>query len=323
VSENWPDSREFWCNHRVMVTGGNGFLGKNIVRKLRDHGGDVCVADIDRYDLRRLEDIRRALSENRPQVVIHLAARVGGIGANREHPAEFFYDNLMMGVPLLHESWVAGVEKFVALGTICCYPKFTPVPFREENLWDGYPEETNAPYGLAKKMLLVQSQAYRQQYGFNSIFLMPVNLYGPGDNFDPASSHVIPALIKKCVDAKNAGQDHIEVWGDGSPTREFLYVEDAAEGILLAAERYNQSHPVNLGSAFDISIKDLVQTIALLTEFNGEIVWNTTKPNGQPLRKLDTSRAKEMFGFEARTRFEDGLRQAIMWYISELGAGAE
>jgi len=246
--------------------------------------------------------------------VIHLAARVGGIGANREHPAEFFYDNLMMSVPLFHESWVAGVKKFVALGTICCYPKFTPVPFREENLWDGFPEETNATYGLAKKMLLVQSQAYRQQYGFNSIFLMPVNLYGPGDNFDPTSSHVIPALIKKCVDAKESGADSIVVWGDGTPTREFLYVEDAAEGILLAAEHYSESEPVNLGSAFEISIKELVELIARLTGFEGEIIWDTTKPNGQPRRKLDTSRAKERFGFEARTPFEEGLKRTINWY---------
>lgn len=317
MTNNWDAN--FWRARRVMVTGGNGFLGKYVVRKLHERGADVFVADRDRYDLRYLADIRRALSDAKPQMVIHLAARVGGIGANREHPAEFFYDNLMMSVPLFHESWVAGVEKFVALGTICCYPKFTPVPFREENLWDGYPEETNAPYGLAKKMLLVQSQAYRQQYGFNSIFLMPVNLYGPGDNFDPASSHVIPALIKKCVDAKNAGDDHIVVWGDGSPTREFLYVEDAAEGILLAAERYNESEPVNLGSAFEISIKDLVELIARLTGFQGRIIWDTTKPNGQPRRKLDTSRAKAKFGFEARTPFEEGLRKTIEWYVANQG----
>jgi GDP-L-fucose synthase len=250
-------------------------------------------------------------------IVIHLAARVGGIGANREHPAEFFYDNLMMSVPLLHESWVAGVDKFVALGTICCYPKFTPVPFREENLWDGYPEETNAPYGLAKKMLLVQSQAYRQQHGFNSIFLMPVNLYGPGDNFDPDSSHVIPALIKKCVDAKQAGDDHIVVWGDGSPTREFLYVEDAAEGILLATERYDRSDPVNLGSGFEISIEDLVHLIAEATGFTGDIVWDTSKPNGQPRRKLDVSRAEQGFGFRARTTFEEGLKHTVEWYFNK------
>jgi GDP-L-fucose synthase len=308
---------EFWTGRRVMVTGGNGFLGKFIVGKLHERGADVFIADVDRYDLRQLDDIRRALSDAKPQMVIHLAARVGGIGANREHPAEFFYDNLMMGAPLLHESYVAGVEKFVALGTICCYPKFTPVPFREENLWDGYPEETNAPYGLAKKMLLVQSQAYRQQYGFNSIFLMPVNLYGPGDNFDPASSHVIPALIKKCVEAKQKGDEHIVVWGDGSPTREFLYVEDAAEGILLAAERYNQSEPVNLGSAFEISIKELAELIAQLTGFSGEIVWDTAQPNGQPRRKLDTSRAEARFGFQSATPFEQGLRKTIAWYQAQ------
>jgi len=307
----------FWRGRRVMVTGGNGFLGKNIVRKLNERGARVFVADVDRYDLRKLDDIRRALSDAKPQMVIHLAARVGGIGANRAHPAEFFYDNLMMSVPLLHESWIVGVEKFVALGTICCYPKFTPVPFREDDLWNGYPEETNAPYGLAKKMLLVQSQAYRRQYGFNSIFLMPVNLYGPGDNFDPASSHVIPALIKKCVDAKEAGEDHIVVWGDGSPTREFLFVEDAAEGILLAAERYNESEPVNLGSAFEISIKDLAELIVKLTGFSGRIEWDTSQPNGQPRRKLDTSRAKERFGFEARVRFEEGLRKTIEGYVRE------
>ena len=306
----------FWQNRRVMVTGGNGFLGKNVVRKLNERGAQVFIAEYDQYDLRHLDQIRRALNDGKPQMVIHLAARVGGIGANQAHPAEFFYDNLMMGVPLLHESWVAGVEKFVALGTICCYPKFTPIPFREDDLWNGYPEETNAPYGLAKKMLLVQSQAYRQQYGYNSIFLMPVNLYGPGDNFDPAHSHVIPALIKKCVDAKRAGADFISVWGDGSPTREFLYVADAAEGILLAAERYNESEPVNLGSAFEISIKDLAELIVKLTGFQGKLVWDTTKPNGQPRRKLDTSRAKEKFGFESQVRFEEGLRETIEWYVS-------
>jgi len=318
---NWPDPKEFWRNRRTMVTGGNGFLGRHLVRKLREREADVFIVDIDRYDLRQVEDIRRALSDAKPQMVIHLAARVGGIGANLEHPAEFFYDNLMMGAPLLHESWVAGVEKFVALGTICCYPKFTPVPFREENLWDGYPEETNAPYGLAKKMLLVQSLAYRQQYGYNSIFLMPVNLYGPGDNFDPASSHVIPALIKKFLDAKqsaicNPQSAIVTVWGDGSPTREFLYVEDAAEGILLAAERHNQSDPVNLGSAFEISIKDLVHAIARMTGLQGRILWDTTKPNWQPRRKLDVSRAKEFFGFSAETSFEEGLKATIEWYVA-------
>jgi GDP-L-fucose synthase len=306
----------FFENKRVMVTGGNGFLGKNVVRTLQARGATVLVADQDRYDLRRLEDIRRALAENRPHIVIHLAARVGGIGANLAHPGEFFYDNLMMSVPLLHESWQSGVEKFVALGTICCYPKFTPVPFREDDVWNGYPEETNAPYGLAKKMLLVQSQAYRQQYGFNSVFLMPVNLYGPGDNFDPANSHVIPALIKKCVDAKNAGDDHIVVWGDGTPTREFLYVQDAAEGIVLAAERYNESAPVNLGSAFEISIKELAELIVRLTGFPGKLIWDPTKPNGQPRRKLDTRRAQEKFGFESRVPFEEGLRKTIDWYVA-------
>lgn len=311
-------SDDFWHNKRVMVTGGDGFLGKYVVRRLSQCGASIFVPRIENYDLRRLEDIRRALKDSNPQVVIHLAARVGGIGANLEHPAEFFYDNLMMSVPLLHESWAAGIEKFVALGTICCYPKFTPVPFREENLWDGYPEETNAPYGLAKKMLLVQSEAYRQQYGFNSVFLMPVNLYGPGDNFDPSSSHVIPALIKKCVDAKEAVEDHIVVWGDGSPTREFLYVEDAAEGILLAAERYNKSDPVNLGSSFEISIKDLVELIARLTQFEGKIVWDTSKPNGQPRRKLDTSRAEREFGFRSSIPFEVGLERTIEWYQTAL-----
>lgn len=306
--------REFWQDKRVMITGGSGFLGKYVVKGLEARGACPFVVEHQRYDLRNLADIRRALGEAKPQLVIHLAARVGGIGANREHPAEFFYENLMMSVPLLHESWAAGVEKFVGLGTICCYPKFTPVPFREEAVWEGYPEETNAPYGLAKKMLLVQSQSYRQQYGFNSVFLMPVNLYGPGDNFHPLSSHVIPALIKKCVDAEATGQDHIVVWGDGSPTREFLYVEDAAEGILLAAERYDKSDPVNLGSAFEISIKDLVETIVRLTGFQGRIVWDTSQPNGQPRRKLDTSRAEREFGFKSKVPFEEGLKRTIEWY---------
>lgn len=317
MNSPWSESGDFWRNRRVVLTGGAGFLGSFVANKLRRLGaGEIFVPRSSRYDLRDLEAVRRLLSDARPHVVIHLAALVGGIGANREHPAEFFHDNLMMGVPLLHESWVADVEKFVALGTICCYPKFTPVPFREESLWDGYPEETNAPYGMAKKMLLVQSQAYRQQYGFNSIFLMPVNLYGPGDNFDPASSHVIPALIKKCVDAREAGADRIEVWGDGSPTREFLYVEDAAEGILMAAERYNKSDPVNLGSAFEISIRELAELIMRLTGFEGRIVWDTTKPNGQPRRKLDTGRAEREFGFRARTSFEVGLRRTVDWYMS-------
>jgi GDP-L-fucose synthase len=305
----------FWQEQRVVVTGGSGFLGSFVVRALKGRGAaEVLVPRKAEYDLRRLEAVQDLLNDTRPTLVIHLAATVGGIGANRAHPAEFFYDNLMMGVQLLHESWRTGVDKFVAIGTVCAYPKFTPIPFREDDLWNGYPEETNAPYGLAKKMLLVQSQAYRQQYGYNSLFLLPVNLYGPGDNFDLESSHVIPALIRKCVEARDKGAEHIVAWGDGSPTREFLYVEDAAEGILLAAERYNESMPVNLGSSYEISIKDLLETVASLIGFTGEIVWDVSKPNGQPRRKLDVSRAKELFGFEAQTAFAEGLRQTIEWY---------
>ncbi|MDW8325831.1 MAG: GDP-L-fucose synthase [Anaerolineales bacterium] len=304
-----------WSSKRVVVTGGAGFLGRHIVARLRAVGcREIFVPRKADYDLRERGNILRLYGETQPHLVIHAAGHVGGIGANRAHPAEFFYDNLMMGVQLLHEAWRAGVEKFVAIGTVCAYPKFTPVPFREDDLWNGYPEETNAPYGLAKKMLLVQSQAYRQQYGFNSIFLLPVNLYGPGDNFDPESSHVIPALIRKCVEAQARGDDEIVVWGDGSPTREFLYVEDAAEGIVLAAERYDSSEPVNLGSAFEISIKDLVHTIAEATGFRGRVVWDTTKPNGQPRRKLDTSRAEQAFGFRSRTDFAEGLRKTVEWY---------
>jgi len=266
--------------------------------------------------LRRGDDIRRALSDSAPDIVIHLAARVGGIGANRVHPAEFFYDNLMMGVPLLHEAWRGGVAKFVAIGTVCAYPKFTPVPFREDDLWNGYPEETNAPYGLAKKMLLVQSQSYRQQYGYNSIFLLPVNLYGPGDNFDPETSHVIPALIKKFLHARACGEPAVEVWGDGSPSREFLYVQDAAEGIILATEHYHEGQPVNLGSGDEVTIKELAETIAGLTNFKGMIRWNTAQPNGQPRRCLDTSLAKRAFGFEARVALQDGLKQTVECYLS-------
>ncbi|MGB2713795.1 MAG: GDP-L-fucose synthase [Vicinamibacterales bacterium] len=318
MPNRWPESREFWKNQRVMVTGGSGFLGSYVVEQLKNRGAsDVFVPTRRTHDLRILDNIRQALRDAKPTMVLHLAARVGGIGANREHPAEFFYDNLMMGVPLLHESWAAGVEKFVALGTICCYPKHTAVPFNESDVWDGYPEETNAPYGLAKKMLLVQSQAYREQYGFNSIFVMPVNLYGPRDNFDPASSHVIPALIRKCVEAQERGDSEIVVWGDGSPTREFLYVEDAAEGLLLAAERYNDSAPVNLGSASEITIKDLAETIAKLTGFGGRIVWDASKPNGQPRRCLDVTRARQLFGFEASASFTDGLSRTIEWYRQE------
>ena len=302
---------------RICVTGGAGFLGQHLVRNLQSKGAhDIFIPRYPEYDLVKSEDIARMLADAQPDIIIHLAAHVGGIGANLARPAEFFYDNLMMGVQLMHQAWQRGVEKVVALGTICAYPKFTPIPFKEEHLWDGYPEETNAPYGLAKKMLLVQSQAYRQQYGFNSIFLLPVNLYGPGDNFDLASSHVIPALIRKCIEAKEQGADEIVAWGDGSPTREFLYVEDAAEGIALATQYYNRSDPVNLGSSFEISIKELTELIARLTGFEGRVRWDTSKPNGQPRRKLDTTRAKEYFGFSARTNFEDGLRKTIDWYLA-------
>lgn len=306
---------DFWKNRRVVVTGGSGFLGSFVVEKIQQRGAaEVFVPRSREYDLRNHEAVRRMLAEARPDSIIHLAAHVGGIGANRLHPAEFFYDNLMMGVPLMHEAWQTGVEKFVAIGTVCAYPKFTPVPFKEDALWDGYPEETNAPYGLAKKMLLVQAQTYRQQYGFNAIYLLPVNLYGPRDNFDPESSHVIPALIRKCQEARQRGEGAIEVWGTGTPTREFLYVEDAAEGIVLAAEHYNGSEPVNLGSGMEISIKDLVHLIARLTGFDGNLVFNAEKPDGQPRRCLDTSRAEQEFGFRAQTSFEDGLRKTIVWW---------
>lgn len=310
---------KFWQDQRVCVTGGAGFLGSFVTAKLKERGADVFIPTIEEYDLVQRDSIRKMYDDSQPDIVIHLAAQVGGIGANREHPAEFFYSNLMMGVQLIDEAWKRNIKKFVALGTICAYPKFTPVPFKEENLWMGYPEETNAPYGLAKKMLLVQSQAYRQQYGFNSIFLMPVNLYGPRDNFNPESSHVIPALIKKCLEARTCGAESIEVWGDGSPTREFLYVEDAAEGILLAAEKYNSSEPVNLGSGMEISIKDLVELIARLTGFNGRLVWDISKPNGQPRRRLDVQRAEREFGFKAQFGFEEGLRRTIDWYIEKRG----
>jgi GDP-L-fucose synthase len=307
----------YWSRQRVIVTGGNGFLGSYVVEKLWERGAkEVVIPRRAEFDLRERDAIRSLLDQTKPDMVIHLAASVGGIGANREHPADFFYDNLMMGVQLLHECWQSNVSKLVILGTVCAYPKYTPVPFSEDDLWNGYPEETNAPYGLAKKMLLVQSEAYRQQYGYNSIFLLPTNLCGPRDNFNPASSHVIPALIRKCLEAKNAGVEYIEAWGDGSPTREFLYVEDAAEGILLAAERYDSSEPVNLGSSFEISIKELTETIARLTGFEGEIRWDTSKPNGQPRRKLGTSRARERLGFESQITFEEGLKRTIQWYIS-------
>lgn len=329
-------------NKRITVTGGKGFLGTHLVRKLREERGcsGVFIADQPEYDLRDVQSIRKMHDEQKPDIVIHLAAVVGGIGANRENPGRFFYDNLMMGVQLMHEAYLRKIEKFVAIGTICAYPKFTPVPFKEEDLWNGYPEETNAPYGLAKKMLLVQSQAYRQQYGFNSIFLLPVNLYGPGDNFDPTSSHVIPALIKKVVDAMGGKESvrqrmslkssthqpinsstpqqdlPLTVWGTGNASREFLYVEDAAEGIILATERFDKPDPVNLGAGFEIKIRDLVNLIVKIAGFSGNIEWDATKPDGQPRRMLDTGLAEKEFAFKAKTQFEKGLKEAIAWYIN-------
>jgi len=306
---------DFFKDKCVVVTGGAGFLGRYVVSKLEERScARIFVPKIEDYDLRELTSITRMYGEARPDIVIHLAAVVGGIGANGANPGQFFYDNAVMGIQLIEYARRFGVKKFVCLGTICAYPKFTPVPFKEENLWNGYPEETNAPYGLAKKMLLIQLQAYRQQYGFNGIYLLPVNLYGPGDNFDPETSHVIPALIRKCLEAKEKGDESIVVWGDGSPTREFLYVEDAAEGILLATEHYDKSEPVNLGSSFEISIKDLSETIARLTGYKGNIVWDRTKPNGQPRRMLDTSRAQREFLFQAKFSFEDGLCKTVKWY---------
>ncbi|MGB7116560.1 MAG: GDP-L-fucose synthase [Anaerolineales bacterium] len=305
----------FWQNQRVCVTGGAGFFGSYVVEKLEQLGAvEIFIPRIEQYDLVNLDDIRRMLRDGDPSLIIHLAALVGGIGANRARPADFFYINLMMGVQLMHEAWKYGVDKFVAVGTICAYPKYTPVPFKEENLWDGYPEETNAPYGLAKKMLLVQAQAYRQQYDFNAVFPLPVNLYGPRDNFDLETSHVIPALIRKYIEAKEQGKSQVVLWGDGTPTREFLYVEDAVDGLLLAAEHYNSSEPVNLGSGNEISIKDLAEMIAYLTGFEGELVWDTTKPNGQPRRALDVNRAKQLFGFHAETSLKEGLKRTIEWY---------
>lgn len=330
----------FFSTKRILVTGGAGFLGSFVVEKLQARGcKDIFVPRSKEYNLVEMEAVKRVYRDAKPDLVIHLAARVGGIGANQANPGKFFYDNLMMGVQLMEEGRRAGLEKFVALGTICAYPKFTPVPFKEEDLWNGYPEETNAPYGLAKKMLLVQAQAYRQQYGFNAVYLLPVNLYGPRDNFDLESSHVIPALIRKCVDAmpqprtsltisqpkpepkpqpqpQTQTLPSITVWGDGSATREFLYVEDAAEAVLLAAERYNKDEPVNLGSSFEISIRELLEMIVKLTGFKGKIVWDRTKPNGQPRRKLDVSRAEREFGFRASVPFEEGLKKTIDWYIS-------
>jgi GDP-L-fucose synthase len=315
-------TENFWKDKKVVVTGGAGFLGSFVIAKLKERGAtDIFIPTIEEYDLTNRDDIKRLYDQTLPKgfdaskmVLIHLAAHVGGIGANREHPAEFFYDNLVMGVELMHQAWQRGVGKFVAIGTVCAYPKFTPVPFKEEDLWIGYPEETNAPYGLAKKMLLVQAQAYRQQYGFNAIFLLPVNLYGPRDNFNPASSHVIPALILKAVEAREKGEKEMVVWGDGSPTREFLYVEDAADGIVTAAEKYNGAEPVNLGSGYEISIKDLSEMVCRMTGFQGKLIWDTTKPNGQPRRGLDVSRAKNYFGWSAQVPFEEGMRRTIDWF---------
>jgi GDP-L-fucose synthase len=339
-------TNNYWQNKTVIVTGGAGFLGSFVIEKLIRRGAaDIIVPLIEHYDLTDRDSIRQLLTDamlapdKRPPhlrpsnsqlstsdkpstlnfqpsdlVIIHLAAHVGGIGANREHPAEFFYDNLIMGVELMHQAWQRGVGKFVAIGTVCAYPKFTPVPFKEDDLWNGYPEETNAPYGLAKKMMLVQAQAYRQQYGFNAIFLLPVNLYGPRDNFNLETSHVIPALIRKALEARDRGDKELPVWGDGSPTREFLYVEDAADGIITAAEKYNGSEPVNLGSGYEISIKDLAEMIVRMTGFEGKLVWQTDKPNGQPRRGLDVSRAKEYFGWSAQVPFEEGMRRTIDWY---------
>jgi len=308
----------WFADKRITVTGGAGFLGSNVARKLRESGCQhIFVPRSATYDLIENEAVKRLYRDSKPDIVIHLAGNVGGIGANEANPGKFFYNNLMMGVQMMEQGRQFGVDKFVAIGTICAYPKFTPVPFKEDDLWNGYPEETNAPYGLAKKLLLVQAQGYRQQYGFNAIYLLPVNLYGPGDNFDPSSSHVIPAVIKKFVDASRRGDKEVVAWGTGKPTREFIYVEDAAEAIVLATEKYNKSAPVNVGSGFEISIKDLVDLIAEAVGFKGKITWDKSKPDGQPRRRLDTSRADQEFGFRARTPFKEGLEKTIDWYLKQ------
>lgn len=316
---------EFWRDRRVLLTGGGGFLGRFIQEELaRREPAEVLAPSSKQLDLRDVGAIRQFLAEKKPNLVIHAAAVVGGIGANRLHPGRFFYDNAIMGIQLIEESRLAAIEKFVCLGTICAYPKFTPVPFHEDDLWNGYPEETNAPYGLAKKALLVQLQAYRQEYGFNGIFLLPVNLYGPGDNFDLESSHVIPAMIRKFSEARRRGDEQVELWGDGSPTREFLYVEDAAEGIVMAAEKYDSGEPLNLGRGEEVSIRKLAEIIAREIEYSGEIFWNTAMPNGQPRRMLDVTRAAHEFGFRAQTRLDEGLRKTIASYVQEsAGAFAE
>jgi GDP-L-fucose synthase len=312
--EEIPIVSSWWSGQRVTVTGGRGFLGRPLVRMITTAGAKVATFSSREYDLTRQADVARMYRDQRPEIVIHLAARVGGIGANRDNPGSFFYENAIMGIELMEQARRAGVSKFVQIGTVCAYPKFAAIPFSEDELWNGYPEETNAPYGLAKKMLLVQAQAYRQQYGFNAIYLLPVNLYGPGDSVDLHNSHVIPALIRKCLEAKQADAETVEVWGTGSPTREFLYVDDAARGIMLAAERYDKPDPVNLGSSEEISIRDLVLLIAELTGFEGRIAFDSTKPDGQPRRKLNVDRAKAMFGFTSETPFRVGLQRTIDWF---------
>jgi GDP-L-fucose synthase len=312
---------DFWKGKRVTVTGGRGFLGRPLVRMLEGAGSKVTTFSSRDYNLTKQADVTRMYEDQRPEIVIHLAARVGGIGANRDNPGSFFYENAIMGIELMEQARLYEVSKFVQVGTVCAYPKFAPIPFSEDDLWNGYPEETNAPYGLAKKMLLVQAQAYREQYGFNAIYLLPVNLYGPGDNIDLHNSHVIPAMIRKCVDAREANARSVEVWGSGTPTREFLYVEDAASAIVLAAERYNKPDPVNVGSSDEISIKDLIQLIVELTGYQGEIAWDATKPDGQPRRKLNVDRAAKEFGFRSSTPFRTGLAETIRWY-QEVMAGS-
>lgn len=314
----------FWYNKKLVVTGGAGFLGQHVVKRLRQLGcQNIFVPRSKKYDLRKEADIVRLYQGQKPNIVFHFAASVGGIKANQMNPGKFFYDNLIMGIQMMEQARLFKVDKFITLGTVCAYPKFTPVPFKEADLWNGYPEETNAPYGLAKKMLLVQSQAYRKQYGFNSIVLFPVNMYGPGDNFDLETSHVIPALIRKCFQAIKNKEKTITVWGSGEASREFLYVEDSARGILLAAEKYNKSEPVNLGAGFEIKIKDLTKLIAKLCGFKGEIIWDKSKPDGQPRRCLDITRAKKEFGFQAKTSFEEGLKKTISWYLENIASKVE
>ncbi|TMF99785.1 MAG: GDP-L-fucose synthase [Chloroflexi bacterium] len=308
----------WWSKRRVTVTGGHGLVGRRVVAMLRDHSpAEIFSFSSKQYDLTRQADVARMFADQRPDIVIHLAARVGGIGANRDNPGRFFYENAIMGIELMEQARRNGVEKYVQVGTVCAYPKFARVPFSEAELWDGYPEETNAPYGIAKKALLVQAQAYRAQYGFNAIYLLPTNIYGPGDNFDPSSSHVIPALIRKCVEAGEQGEPTITVWGTGTPTREFLYVDDAANAIILATERYDKPGPVNVGSSEEISIKDLVDRIVTLTGYRGRVLWDATKPDGQPRRKLNAERARREFGFTAQVDFTQGLRRTIEWYLSD------